>query len=322
MRHRLAILSDVHYAGPQERAEGDDYEHRVIANPWLRFALRQYRRHIWLRYPLQQNGQLDRFLAEVPAVDYAIANGDYSCNTAAIGLAAAGAMESAQECVGKLRSQFGDRLRLGFGDHELGKLRLMGTRGGLRLASWRAGIDELGIQPFWKLELGRYVVLGCTSTLLALPVFATDVLPGERAEWEQLRAAHWVEIRAAFTALRPDQRVLLFCHDPTALPFLWRDDAVRARMAQIERTIIGHLHSNLYLRLSRLLSGIPELRRFGSSIQRMSTAVHEARLWQPFQVLLCPSLAGIELLNDGGYYTVEWDDAPAPAAFRFHALKR
>lgn len=322
-RFRLAILSDVHYAGPREQAEGDDYEHRVITNPFLRFALRQYRRHIWLRYPLRQNGQLDRFLTDAPEVDYAIANGDYSCNTAAVGLSADGAMESAQECVGKLRKKFSDNLRLSFGDHELGKLRLLGTRGGLRLNSWQRGIDELGVSPFWKLTLGNYVLISCTSTLLALPVFAQDMLPDERSTWEKLRAEHFAEVRTAFAAVRPDQRVLLFCHDPTALPFLWRDDVVRAKIPQIERTIIGHLHSNLYLRLSRILSGIPVMRRFGHSIHRMSTAVNEARHWKPYRILLCPSLAGIELLNDGGYFTVELDAAAElPAKFQFHPLKR
>ena len=234
-RFRIAILSDVHYAGPTEKAEGDDYEHRVIENPLLRFVLRQYRRNVWLRYPLQQNGQLDRFIADVPDVDFAIANGDYCCNTAAHGLSDDGAMESASECVGKLRNKFGERLRLNFGDHELGKLRLMGTRGGLRLKSWQRGIEQLGIRPFWKLELGNYVLFNCASTLIALPVFASDVLPDERNAWEKLREKHFTEIRAAFASLRPDQRVLFFCHDPTALPFLWRDDVVRAKLPQIEQ---------------------------------------------------------------------------------------
>lgn len=322
-RYRLAIVSDIHYAGPREQAEGDDYEHRVIANPLLRFAIRQYRHHIWLRCPLQQNGQLDRFLAEVPAVDYAIANGDYSCNTAAFGLSDDAAMESAQECVGKLRQKFSDRLRLNFGDHELGKLRLMGTRGGLRLKSWHRSITELGIAPFWQIELGQYVLFNCTSTLVALPVFAHDMLPEERTEWEKLRAIHFAAVRSAFANLRPDQRVLFFCHDPTALPFLGCDEIIRTKLSQIEHTIIGHLHSNFYLRLSRVLSGMPQLNRFGHSIQRMSTALREARHWKPFRVMLCPSLAGIELLNDGGYFTVELDEAAAtPAKFAFHPLKR
>ena len=322
-RFRIAILSDVHYAGPTEKAEGDDYEHRVIENPLLRFALRQYRRNVWLRYPLQQNGQLDRFIADVPEVDYAIANGDYSCNTAAVGLSADGAMESASECIGKLRGKFGGKLHLCFGDHELGKLRLMGTRGGLRLESWRRGIEQLSIQPFWKIELGNYVLFNCTSTLIALPVFARDMLPDERSAWEKLREEHFAEVRAAFAGLRPEQRVLFFCHDPTALPFLCRDDIVRAKIPQIEQTIIGHLHSSLYLRASQILSGVPVMSFFGHSIHRMSVAVNQARHWKPFHVRLCPSLAGIELLNDGGYYTADVDEeAKSPAKFLFHPLRR
>ena len=322
-RFRIAILSDVHYAGPTEKAEGDDYEHRVIENPLLRFALRQYRRNVWLRYPLQQNGQLDRFIADVPEVDYAIANGDYSCNTAAVGLSADGAMESASECIGKLRGKFGGKLHLCFGDHELGKLRLMGTRGGLRLESWRRGIEQLSIQPFWKIELGNYVLFNCTSTLIALPVFARDMLPDERSAWEKLREEHFAEVRAAFAGLRPEQRVLFFCHDPTALPFLCRDDIVRAKIPQIEQTIIGHLHSSLYLRASQILSGVPVMSFFGHSIHRMSVAVNQSRHWKPFHVRLCPSLAGIELLNDGGYYTADVDEeAKSPAKFLFHPLRR
>jgi hypothetical protein len=40
-------------------------------------------------------------------------------------------------------------------------------------------------------------------------------------------------------------------------------------------------------------------------------------------VRLCPSLAGIELLNDGGYYTAELDaEAKKPIQFQFHRLRR
>ena len=319
----LAILSDVHYASAAEQGEGDDYEYRVIPNPVLRGAIRLYRRHIWLRYPLRQNGQLDRFLETVPPVDFAIGNGDYSCNTAAVGVCAAAVMQSARECLGKLRERFGEKFIAGFGDHELGKLRLLGTRGGLRLESWRRAIDELGLRPFWKLELGDWVLIGVTSTLLALPVFAHDMLSEERSEWERLREQHLSQVRAAFAALLPHQRVLLFCHDPTALPFLWREEKVRAKLPKIEQTIIGHLHSNFYLRVSRLLSGVPVIGSLGHSVRKITTGLNEARLWWRFRVRLCPSLAGIELLKDGGYYIAELDaDGKSPARFRFHPLKR
>jgi hypothetical protein len=266
---------------------------------------------------------LDRFLAEVSDVDFAIANGDYSCSSGFVGLADDGAFESARECIVKLRAKFGARLRLTFGDHELGKLSFIADRGGMRLASWRRAVDGLGLEPLWKLDLGRYLLLGVVSTLIALPLFGADMLPEEKLEWKKLRAQHLEEIRAAFAALTPDRRVLLFCHDPTALPFLWREAAVRAKLPQIEQTIIGHLHSNLYFWKSRLLAGMPVIRFLGHSPQKLSAALNEARHWRPFNVRLCPSLAGIELLKDGGYFTVRLDDeASHPAQFQFHPLKR
>jgi hypothetical protein len=60
----VAILSDIHHAGPAERAGGEDYEFRAIANPLLRWVARAYRHLIWMRDPLDQGRQLDRFLAE------------------------------------------------------------------------------------------------------------------------------------------------------------------------------------------------------------------------------------------------------------------
>ena len=156
-------------------------------------------------------------------------------------------------------------------------------------------------------------MLGIVSSLVALPVFEAEILPAERPEWERLRAEHLAEIRRAFAALRPDQRVLLFCHDPTALPFLWREEAIRSRLPQIELTIIGHLHSNLVFWKSRLLAGMPPIRFLGHTVQRFSTALSEARRWRPFHVRLCPALAGIELLKEGGYCTIELDPEAQPA---------
>jgi hypothetical protein len=319
----LAILSDIHYASAAEQARGDDYEFRNLRNPLLRGAFHAYRHLIWMRYPLRQNPQLDRFLAEVGDVDYAVANGDYTCGTGCVGISDDAAMQSVAECIGRLRERFGDRLRLTFGDHELGKLSVFGARGGLRLESWRRATTELGLQPFWRLELGHYVLLGVVSTLIALPVFGPDMLPEERPAWEELREQHLAEIRAAFAVLQPHQRVLLFCHDPTALPFLGRDQVVSAKLTQIEQTIIGHLHSNLYLWKSKMLARMPVIRFLGHTAKKMSTALNEAHLWRPFHVRLCPSLAGIELLKDGGYFTARLDlEGREPAQFEFHRLRR
>ncbi len=320
---RLAILSDIHYAGATEQARGNDYELAPIANPALRGAVRAYRHFIWLRDPLHQNHLLDAFLERANCWDYVIANGDYSCNTASVGVSDEAACASVRECLGKLRAAFGERLRLTYGDHELGKTSFFGGRGGMRLASWRRARQDLGLEPFWQLKLGKYVLMGIVSSLVALPIFEADTLAEERSEWERLRAGHLQEIRRAFAGLAEAERVLLFCHDPTALPFLWREPAVQSRVKQIEQTIIGHLHSRLVLWKSGWLAGMPRIGFLGHTANRLSAALREARDWRQFNVRLCPSLAGIELLKDGGYLTADLDlGAGRPARFEFHPLER
>jgi hypothetical protein len=167
------------------------------------------------------------------------------------------------------------------------------------------------------------LLLAVASPLITLPASRADTSPDEWPEWERLRAEHFNEIRAAFEAIQPHQRVLLFCHDPTALPFLWREEIVRRRLPQIEQTIIGHLHTNLILWKSRLLSGIPPVRFLGQSVHKFTSALNQAHAWRPFNLRLCPALAGIELLNDGGYFTVKLDPtAQRPAEFTFLPLRR
>ena len=317
----VCILSDVHFASAEERRRRD-HEARAIANPALRALVKAYRHFVWLRDPFGHNHLLDAFLARAPAADLVVVNGDLSCDTAFVGLSDDAACESARECLAKLRGRFGDRLVATLGDHELGKLSLFGGHGGLRLASWER-LESLGLEPFWHREFGRYVLLGVTSTLLAFPIFLPESLAGERGRWQALREAHLAEIRGAFARLVPRQRVVLFCHDPTALPFLWDEQTVRAKVSQIELTIIGHLHSSLVLWKSRLLAGLPPIHFLGNSIRRMSTALSQARRWRPFNVRLCPSLAGLELLKDGGYAELRLDpEAAVPVHWEIHRLPR
>lgn len=319
----VVIVSDIHYAGSAEQVRSENYEIQAIDNPTLRFIARTYRKLIWIRHPFEQGKQLDRFLSEVQPADYLVANGDYSCDSAFVGVCDTAALHSAQECLDKLRAKFGDRARFTIGDHELGKLALFGGKGGMRLASWHCATGQLGLQPFWKLTLGRYLLIGVASPLIALPANESETSPEELPEWRKLREAHLAEIRAAFDALQPKQRVLLFCHDPTALPFLAREESVRRRLPQIEQTILGHLHTRLILWKSRVLSGIPSIRFLGRNVRRFSSALNEAHYWWPFRVRLCPALSGIELLNDGGYYTAQIDpQANRPARFAFHPLPR
>lgn len=322
-KYTIGIVSDIHYASAAEKARGNSYEFLGVTNPLLRMVGRFYRHILWLRYPMAHNHLLDEFLQRMDSPDYVIANGDYSCNSAFVGVSDDAACRSARECLDKLRAKFGTDFQANFGDHELGKLSFLGGQGGMRLASWHRAQTELGLQPFWRVELGNYVLIGVASSLVALPVYEPDTLKAELAEWKELRAQHLADIRRAFAELRPGQRVLLFCHDPTALPFLWRDATVNQKLLQVEQTIIGHLHSNLIFWKSRLLAGMPMIPFLGHTTKRLSTALREARYWRPFNVRLCPSLAGVELLKDGGFYTAELDsDARQPARFQLHRIAR
>jgi len=319
----IAIVSDIHYASSAEQARGNDYELRGIANPLLRAMVRLYRNWIWQREPLNRNYLLERFLAQAKGSEYAVANGDYSCNSAFVGVSDEAACQSAKECLERLRGTFGTHFRATFGDHELGKLSFFGGQGGMRLASWQRALSTLGLESFWRLELGRYVLVGVVSSLVALPVFEADTLPEERPKWEDLRAEHLAEIRNAFAKLSPGQRVLLFCHDPTALPFLWQDETIRAHVAQIEQTIIGHLHTNLILWKSRMLAGMPRIAFLGHTPNRLTSALRQARRWRPFNVRLCPALGGIELMRGGGYLKAELDpEGKEPVRFQFQFVPR
>jgi hypothetical protein len=315
---RVFVISDTHYAGAAEQARCD-YCNRVISNPLRRIVVRAYRHFIWMRDPFGHNHLLDRFISTASSADLVVANGDYSCDSGFIGVADDAAFQSAQECLGKLRARFHDNFHATIGDHELGKKTLAVDAGGLRIASYHRATKDLGLQPFWQLDLDQHVLMGVTSTLLALPVFESEALSEEVKEWRERRAQHVDQIARAFRSLASRQRVLLFCHDPTALPYLAEIPEVREKFPQIERTIIGHLHSNLLLFKSRLLCGMPVINFLGHTPRRISSALRQGRHWEPFKVLLCPSLAGIQLLKDGGYWTVELD-AQKPARFEKHGL--
>jgi hypothetical protein len=318
---QLLICSDIHYASAAEKKRRN-YELAAITSPLQRLLVRFYRHYFWLRDPFAHNELLDHVLQAPIEPDLAIANGDYSCDSGFIGVADGAARQSALECLGKLRARFGDRFRAVFGDHELGKVSLCGGQGGLRLESWRVAQSKLALQPIWTERLGRYVLIGITSSLVAMPVYERETLPEETPEWRDVAAAHRAEIERTFNQLG-SERILLFCHDPTALPFLWSCPAVQKRALQIERTIIGHLHSELILRQSRLLSWMPKMTSLGTTTARISSALSRAKDWRHFRVLLCPSLSGLELTRRGGFYTVTIDpEARIPAEFLLHPIRR
>ena len=66
------------------------------------------------------------------------------------------------------------------GDHDVGKVGLFSGHGNMALASWQRVTETLRIEPFWRVQLGKYILLGLTSSLLALPLYHADLLPGDQ----------------------------------------------------------------------------------------------------------------------------------------------
>jgi len=317
----VAIISDIHYGSPAEAARGHAFINR-IRNPFRRWLVKQQRHWIWLREPWAHNHLLDRFITEAAGAHLVVANGDYSCDSAYVGVIDEPAYQSAAECLRKLRAAFGGRLQTVIGDHELGKLMLGQKEGGLRLASYARATKELALEPFWQTRVGNYVLVGVTSTLLALELYEPEALPEELGDWRRLRELHLDVVRRAFDAVRSGERILLFCHDPSALPFLGREQSVRSKLGQVERTIVGHLHSQWLLRQARWMSGMPRITFLGHTPRRLSTALREARRWADFNILLCPSPPGLQLFKDGGYVTARLDPSGLrPAKFEFHPFR-
>ena len=317
--YRIVIASDIHYAGPLEQARGD-YESRVIPNSIQRRLIHAYRKYIWLDRPQTHAVMLDRFLETAPDADAAVILGDLSCDSAFIGVADDAAFESTQICLQKLRRRFSNRVLVAIGDHDLGKTSLAGGAGGPRFASYQRITTELALEPFWHHTLGQVHLIGLTSTLVALPVFRPELLPEEIPLWEEARRAQIQQFRETLQRLPDNARWILCLHDPTALPFLAELPELQTRFSQLEATLIGHLHTPLILRLSHLLAGIPPIRFLGSAIRRMTTALRRARLWKPFRPRLCPSLTGIQLLKDGGFWTVTFPEDGSQFHWRFTPL--
>lgn len=317
---RFLICSDLHYACDSEKLRVG-YEAAAVPHAIPRALLKFYRRYYWLRDPFAHNHLLKQVTNPPFEPDWVIANGDYSCDSAFIGVADPPSLQSARESLSALRKRFPEKLLTVIGDHELGKTSLLGGKGGLRLKSLELAQTELKLEPVWTKRFGNYLLAGITSTLAAMPIYERETLDSERDQWRELARQHLHAIEAVFNSLNESDRVLLFCHDPTALPFLWQLPAIRNRIHQVERTIIGHLHSPLILKKSRLLSGLPRITFLGQAVRRMSSALSKARDWRHFKILLCPSLAGLQLTKSGGFYEMHLDPAAkTPPTFIFHPI--
>jgi hypothetical protein len=316
----LLVLSDVHRSGAREQ-ERRGFDSRAVSSPLLRTFQRVYRRHVWLDDAMAHNHLLGAILRRVPDPQFVVANGDFTLDTAFVGVSDDPAFESAAEALGELRAAYGSRLRCTIGDHDLGKKSFVGGAGGVRRRSLERCESDLGLPRFWYADFPGWRWIGMTSTLAAWPVFRPETLPEEIGWWESAHARHLAEIDSLFTdANAAGLQTVLFCHDPTALPFLRQLPGVRAALPRIGATVIGHLHTRLVLRMARLLAGIPRVEWAGHSIRRYTAALNQARCWREFRVTLCPSPTGIELLKDGGFLTSEWPPLRGIVQFQAHRL--
>ncbi len=317
---RLLIVSDIHYACDAEKARRG-HEARAASSRLQRFVAHIWRHYFWMRDPLAHNHRLDWILESQPGPDWAIVNGDYTVDTAFVGVSDDASFESAKMCLDRLRAQYGHRLLCTIGDHDLGKKSLFGGVGGPRYRSLERMEEELGVPRIWRMEIGRYLLIGLASTVAAVPLFEHEIPSEELALWNRAQSRMMAELRHCFETARKDQRILLFVHDPSSLAWLYREEFIRAGLDRVERTIVGHLHSPAILRASRILQGMPRINWMGHTARRYSAALNKARCWKRFRVLLCPSPHGMQILKDGGYFTaVLSPDAEQPVRFQRHPV--
>jgi len=303
---RVTVFSDIHFAGPEER-QRHGFEIRAIGNPALRLMAHVWRDWFWLRDPLGAHDCLGRLIAASPDPELLVANGDFTVDTAFVGVSDDAALASASEALSTLRTAYGSRLLATIGDHELGKTSLFGGAGGLRLESWRRCADRLGLEAVWRRDLGPWSLIGIASTPVAFPVFEPESPPEERPAWQAIRKDLLDRLEQSLDDLGPDRRWLLFVHDPSALPFLRQVPAVTRRLPQLALTVVGHLHTPAIFGLAERLAGMPRIGFLGTTVRRNSTALREARVWKEFRTVLCPSPTGIQLLKDGGWLELQLD---------------
>lgn len=317
---RILVITDIHYACDLERARGD-YESRTVANPLLKFLLKQYRYFLWRRDPFGWNHYVERFIERAGEADLIIGNGDYCCDSAFIGVADDPSMTSAKQCVGKLRDAFGDRFIGIIGDHDIGKKSMFGGFGGMHLKSWDRCLGELNLNAFFQVEFGRHVLIGLNSTLIGLPSNLADCSPADLSAWELKRNAHLETLRVTLGKLRKDQRLLFFMHDPSALPHLAKLDWVKEHFPRLDGTFVGHLHSEVIIKISQVLAGMPRIHGLGHTALKMSTALQKAREWRPFKVQLVPAPGGIQVCRRGGFGEILIPvNGQNPVGFKVHSL--
>jgi hypothetical protein len=310
---RLAVMSDLHVMGPGEAASSlasaqalgsDDHPMRRR----FRRGLNRIRDRFWHWDPHSREACFHHALEVVADYhpDFLVLNGDYGGDHEGVGLSDDHTFASAAMVIAIIRETFADRARFVFGDHDIGKYNTIRGRGGIRLHSLRRGEENLGIQSFWHVEHEAHHLIGVNSSLLSLGLFLPEALGEEVDDWRRLREEHLARVIEVFEGMPSHARIILFCHDPSALAVLGALPEVRRRQSQILRTVVGHLHTPGLLALNRLVGRLPAPPSNAYPIARIvSEGARGARAWKAFHPVVCPSTFGVGNHIDGGVLFLE-----------------
>jgi hypothetical protein len=313
---RLAVLSDFHVLGPGELEKSEHAHQQLgvgldpIRRTWRR-GLYRVRRRLWNTHPELRHAAFLKAVTEIDEYDpeWIIANGDYGGDTGGIGLSDAHTFESVSGVVDMLRERFEKRIRFIFGDHDLGKYSTVLREGGIRLESLELGEKKLGIPSFWHEIDDDIHLIGINSSLFTLDLFLPEALVDEIPEWRRRRDEHIAQVSHAFDGLPKNARVLLFCHDPSALAALSQVPVVIGRLSHIEMTVIGHLHAPGLLKLAKFVPTRAKKWRPKYPVARiLAHSLEGVQSWKMFKPVACPSTFGAGHHMHGGVLFIEKDE--------------
>ena len=312
---RLAVISDVHVMGPSEKDKHNESFNRLgeglprMHGAWRR-SLHRLRRRFWVDHPEARHQSFLHALDTVASYnpDWIVANGDYGGDTLGIGMSDASTFESVASVVTLIRHMFPNNAHFIFGDHEIGKYSTALKQGGIRLKSLQRGEELLGIRSFWTERVDGFHLVGVNSSLFVLDLFLPEALADEIPEWRRLRTEHIDQVNASFENLPADARVLLFCHDPSALSVISELPGVQRHISQIERTILGHYHAPSLLSLAKLVRLLPKLDPKYPVARITMHGVHGIKGWRKFRPIVCPATFGAGHHVPGGVLFVETNE--------------
>jgi hypothetical protein len=309
---RLAVISDCHVLGPIELVRhAETYQNlgqdlTPMRRRWRR-GLYRVRRRFWNTHPEMREVAFRNALLQVSEFDpdWVIANGDYGGDHGGVGVSDQATFESAARVVNIIRTLFAQRARFVFGDHDLGKYSTELREGGIRLNSLEIGERKLGIPSFWHERDEDFHLIGVNSSLFTLDLFLPEALASEIPAWRRLREEHIEHVSHAFDGLSDHARVLLFCHDPSALHALRHMPVVNRRLRQIEMTVIGHLHAPGLLKLARLVPAGSKWKPKYPVARIVAQGLEGVRSWKMFHPVVCPSTFGTGHHVRGGILFIE-----------------